>query len=159
MTKYQKRISGPLLDRIDIHVEVPRVEYQKLSDDRLGEASEVIRPSGWRRRGNFSESGLTARQWAQGGDREGGSAQVLTNADMRVGEIRQHCKLDAAGESLVRRGDGADEPIRAGLPPCAEAGPNDRGSGGQRGHPGDAPGRGAAVSTQDHDGVRRLGLG
>ncbi|MFH1184920.1 MAG: ATP-binding protein [Chloroflexota bacterium] len=35
VTKYQKRISGPLLDRIDIHVEVPRVEYQKLSEDRL----------------------------------------------------------------------------------------------------------------------------
>ncbi len=43
MTKCQKRISGRLLDRIDIHVEVPRVDYQKLSDDRLGEASEVIR--------------------------------------------------------------------------------------------------------------------
>jgi predicted ATPase with chaperone activity len=37
------RISGPLLDRIDIHVEVPRVDYQKLSDDRLGEASDFIR--------------------------------------------------------------------------------------------------------------------
>src|SRR5574341_627082 len=43
VTKYQKRISGPLLDRIDIHVEVPRVDYQKLSDDRLGESSETIR--------------------------------------------------------------------------------------------------------------------
>ncbi len=43
VTKYQKRISGPLLDRIGIHVEVPRVDYQKLSDDRLGKASEVIR--------------------------------------------------------------------------------------------------------------------
>ena len=43
VTRYQKRISGPLLDRIDIHVEVPRVEYEKLSDDRLGEPSAVIR--------------------------------------------------------------------------------------------------------------------
>src|SRR5512142_3084577 len=43
VTKYQKRISGPLLDRIDIHVEVPRVDYQKLSDDRLGEPSNAIR--------------------------------------------------------------------------------------------------------------------
>ncbi len=33
VTKYQKRISGPLPDRIDIHVEVPRVDYQKLSDE------------------------------------------------------------------------------------------------------------------------------
>src|SRR4030042_1634107 len=42
VTKYQKRISGPLLDRIDIHIEVPRVEYEKLSDVRLGEPSAVI---------------------------------------------------------------------------------------------------------------------
>src|SRR6266540_6975530 len=43
VTKYQKRISGPLLDRIDIHIEVPRVDYEKLSGDRLGESSECIR--------------------------------------------------------------------------------------------------------------------
>jgi magnesium chelatase family protein len=43
ITRYQKRISGPLLDRIDIHVEVPRIEYEKLTDDRLGEASAAIR--------------------------------------------------------------------------------------------------------------------
>ena len=42
VTKYQKRISGPLLDRIDIHIEVPRVEYDKLSDQRLGEPSAAI---------------------------------------------------------------------------------------------------------------------
>ncbi|MDL1944913.1 magnesium chelatase, partial [Chloroflexi bacterium CFX2] len=39
VTKYQKRISGPMLDRIDIHIEVPRVDYEKLSGDRLGETS------------------------------------------------------------------------------------------------------------------------
>jgi magnesium chelatase family protein len=43
VTKYPKRISGPLLDRIDIHIEVPRVDYQKLSSDQLGESSEAIR--------------------------------------------------------------------------------------------------------------------
>ena len=43
VTKYQKRISGPLLDRIDIHIEVPRVDYEKLSGDRIGETSEAIR--------------------------------------------------------------------------------------------------------------------
>jgi len=42
VTKYQKRISGPLLDRIDIHIEVPRVDYEKLSGDRVGESSESI---------------------------------------------------------------------------------------------------------------------
>jgi magnesium chelatase family protein len=40
ITRYQKRISGPMLDRIDIHIEVPRVGYEKLGDDRLGEPSE-----------------------------------------------------------------------------------------------------------------------
>ncbi len=42
VVKYQKRLSGPLLDRIDIHIEVPRVEYEKLSNDRLGETSAAI---------------------------------------------------------------------------------------------------------------------
>src|ERR687891_386359 len=43
VTKYQKRISGPILDRIDIHIEVPRVDYEKLSGDRVGESSGCIR--------------------------------------------------------------------------------------------------------------------
>ncbi len=43
VTRYQKRISGPLLDRIDIHVDVPRVPYEKLTDQRLGEPSDTIR--------------------------------------------------------------------------------------------------------------------
>jgi magnesium chelatase family protein len=41
--RYQKKISGPLLDRIDIHVEVPRVAIEKLSDKRTGESSERVR--------------------------------------------------------------------------------------------------------------------
>jgi magnesium chelatase family protein len=43
VSRYQKRLSGPLLERIDIHIGVPRVEYEKLNDDRLGEPSQVIR--------------------------------------------------------------------------------------------------------------------
>ena len=44
MTKYQKRISGPLLDplRVDIHIEVPRVPYEKLTGERLGESSAIV---------------------------------------------------------------------------------------------------------------------
>jgi magnesium chelatase family protein len=40
VTKYQKRISGSLLDRIDIHVGVPRVDYKKLSSQRVSESSD-----------------------------------------------------------------------------------------------------------------------
>jgi magnesium chelatase family protein len=42
VTKYQKRKSGPLFDRIDMHNEVPRVDYEKLSGDRMGETSDSI---------------------------------------------------------------------------------------------------------------------
>jgi len=91
MAKYQKRISGPLLDRIDIHIEVPRVDYQKLSSDRLGESSETIqcRVESARRRQRERFSNIK-------------SSSIVANADMRVGEIRQFCKLDEAGESLIR---------------------------------------------------------
>jgi magnesium chelatase family protein len=43
VTKCQKKISGPLLDRIDIYIEVPRVDLEKLSGDQMGETSELIR--------------------------------------------------------------------------------------------------------------------
>jgi magnesium chelatase family protein len=43
VTKYQTRIPGPLLDRIDIHVEVPRVDYEKLNGDRVGEIRQFCR--------------------------------------------------------------------------------------------------------------------
>ena len=45
VSRYQKRISGPLLDRIDIPIEVLRVQYERLSDDRLGGPSAAIRQS------------------------------------------------------------------------------------------------------------------
>jgi magnesium chelatase family protein len=110
VTKYQKRISGPLLDRIDIHVEVPRVDYQKLSDDRLEEASAAIRTRVERacelQRRRFAGSEESSVNPAKGGAGRPASSfealNVVCNADMRVGEIRQFCKLDASGESLVR---------------------------------------------------------
>jgi magnesium chelatase family protein len=43
VTRYQKQLAGPLLDRIDIHLDVPRVEYDKLASDRAGEPSSVVR--------------------------------------------------------------------------------------------------------------------
>ena len=93
ISKYQKRISGPLLDRIDIHVQVPRVEYDKLSDDRLGESSDTVR-------GRVE----TARQRQR--DRFGIASStdlsLTCNADMRPAEVRQYCPLDETGRSLMR---------------------------------------------------------
>ena len=88
ITRYQKRISGPLLDRIDIHVEVPRLDYEKLSADRQGERSDCIRERVQAARG---------RQQARF---QGGS--LMTNSDMGPGELRVHCRLDEGGEALMR---------------------------------------------------------
>ena len=91
MTKYQKRISGPILDRIDIHIEVPRVDYEKLSGDRVGE------PSGCIRARVQAARNIQLQRFSQNG-----SSDIICNADMRLGEIRQFCKLPEDGQSLMR---------------------------------------------------------
>ena len=91
VTKYQKWISGPLLDRINIHIEVPRMDYEKLSGDRLGESSESIRARV-----------QAARDIQNKRFSSNGSSDIVCNADMRVGEIRQFCKLQDEGQSLMR---------------------------------------------------------
>ena len=91
VTKYQKRISGPLLDRIDIHIEVPRVDYEKLSGDRVGESSGTIRARD-----------QAARDIQNKRFSNHGSSDIVCNADMRVGEVRQFCKLQDEGQSLMR---------------------------------------------------------
>ncbi len=85
---YQRRISGPLLDRIDIHVHVPRVKYEKLTDDALGEPSEVVR-----------ERVLAARARQQA--RFADIPHIETNADMGPTEVRRFCPLDRAGHQLL----------------------------------------------------------
>jgi magnesium chelatase family protein len=85
VTKNQKRISGPLLDRIDIHIEVPRVDYEKLSADRVSESSKLIRARVQAardiQRARFSK--IDSKH------------PIFCSADIRVGEIRQFCKLQA----------------------------------------------------------------
>jgi magnesium chelatase family protein len=99
VTKYQKRISGPLLDRIDIHIEVPRVDYEKLSGDRVGETSEAIRRRVQAAR-NIQQARFTKPEYRLSNN--GSSTDIICNADMRVGEIRQYCKLPEEGQSLMR---------------------------------------------------------
>ena len=91
VTKYQKRISGPQLDRIDIHIEVPRVDYEKLSSTQVGETSESIR-----------QRVQNARDIQNKRFTNGEAKDVVCNADMRVGEVRQFCNLQPEGQSLMR---------------------------------------------------------
>ena len=81
-----------MLDRIDIHIEVPRVDYEKLSGDRLGETSETIRA-------RVQTARVIQRTRFSKHDSK---HPIFSNADMRVGEIRQFCKLQDEGQSLMR---------------------------------------------------------
>lgn len=88
VTRYQKRISGPLLDRIDIHLVVPRVDYEQLADRRNGEASERVRDRVERARE------VQAQRYA--------NSPFRTNADMGPGEVQDFVRLDAAGEQMMQ---------------------------------------------------------
>jgi magnesium chelatase family protein len=85
---YQKKISGPLMDRIDIHVEVPRVPFEKLSSSRTGEPSARVR-----------ERVENARALQRDRFKE---ARLQTNSDMGPAEIRKFCPLDQTGTNLLK---------------------------------------------------------
>jgi magnesium chelatase family protein len=87
--KYVGKISGPLLDRIDIHVEVPAVKYAELASKRTGERSETIR-----------ERVVKAR--AIQSQRFAGRKGVYANADMQSKEIKEFCQIDDEGASLLK---------------------------------------------------------
>jgi magnesium chelatase family protein len=89
VTRYQKRLSGPILDRIDLHVTVSRVDFDDLNAPERGEASETVR-----RRVTDARQ----RQWRRFAEHP----SVSCNADMRVDEVRAFCELDAGGARLVR---------------------------------------------------------
>lgn len=85
---YLGKISVPLLDRIDIHIEVPAVNYKELSSERLGESSADIR-----------ERVMNARQIQL--DRFKG-AGIYKNADMGSKQLRKFCQLDTASSELLK---------------------------------------------------------
>ncbi|MDQ3808894.1 MAG: YifB family Mg chelatase-like AAA ATPase, partial [Chloroflexota bacterium] len=88
VTRYQKRLSGPIIDRIDLHLPVPRVDFAKLSGNTLGESSSLIRAR---------VVAARERQW-----RRFDGSGVTCNAEMRLSETRTACALDSGGVSLVR---------------------------------------------------------
>lgn len=89
MQRYLGKISGPLLDRIDIHIEVTPVPFDKLSDDRRGESSVAIR-----KRVEKAREIQTARFED--------IKEVHYNAQMGTKHIRQFCKLDATSKNLLK---------------------------------------------------------
>ncbi len=89
VNKYHSRISGPLLDRIDIIIDVPSVEYADLAQRKPGEPSEDIRL-----RVNAARA-IQTRRYA--------GTRIRDNAHMGPKELRDCCELDAAGEELMHK--------------------------------------------------------
>jgi magnesium chelatase family protein len=87
--RYRQRISGPLLDRIDLHIEVPAVDYRDISSDRDEERSVPIR-----------ERVMKARQRQQ--ERFQKDRKTTCNARMGPRQIKQHCKLSPESQELIR---------------------------------------------------------
>jgi magnesium chelatase family protein len=88
VAKYQARISGPILDRLDIHIEVPRLRHDELLSTRLGEPSAAVRAR-------------VCRARAVQTTRFHGTA-IRNNAQMRPRDIRQYCALTTETQSLLR---------------------------------------------------------
>jgi len=88
IAQYRSKISGPLLDRIDIHLDVPSINYRELSDKRPGTSSEEMRKL------------VRVARSIQSERFEG--RKIFCNADMNTRDIRRFCPLDEASEALLR---------------------------------------------------------
>jgi len=88
VSRYQKRISGPFIDRVDIFVEVPHIDYEKLADDRLGEKSEKV------------QERVKAARSLQLKRFEG--TRLTCNAEMTPAEVREFCQTEESAQSLLK---------------------------------------------------------
>ena len=82
--RYQRKLSGPILDRVDIKIEVPRVGFEKLSSEKVAEESKKIR-----------ERVEKSRKIQQ--------KRGFINSDMNIPKIKEYCKIDKASEDLLRK--------------------------------------------------------
>lgn len=87
--RYQSRVSGPLLDRIDLAVTVPRIAYRELQNAELAESSEVVRERVERARA------LARARYA--------GRPYETNAEMTVSDVRAHCSLDHESANVLEQ--------------------------------------------------------
>lgn len=87
--RYMSKISGPLMDRIDIHVEVPALTYEELAQKKPGEDSTTIR--------NRVSEARTIQQ-----DRFNKQKEIFCNAHMLPQDLRKHCELDNPSRELLK---------------------------------------------------------
>jgi len=88
VSRYQRRISGPFLDRVDIFIEVPHIEYEKLSDDKLGEESKKV------------QSRIRSARILQQNRFDG--TGLASNNEMTPVEVREFCQAEEAAHGLLK---------------------------------------------------------
>ena len=88
LLNYQKKISGPILDRIDLHLEVPRINFDKLNEDQKGESSLVIRQ-------RIEQARKVQQERLQ-------VYNILVNSEMSSNMVKEFCRLEADSVQLVR---------------------------------------------------------
>ena len=134
VSRYQRRISGPFIDRVDIFVEVPHIDYEKLTDKRLGEPSRVVQ-----------ERVTAARQRQL---RRFENTKLTSNSEMTPAEIREFCRVEDDAQSLLQAAMKQLYLSARAFPPHTQAGTVYRRPGGFRYHQGSARSRGGAVPAQ-----------
>jgi len=88
VSRYQRRISGPFIDRVDIFVEVPHIDYEKLADDRLGEKSDKV------------QARVKAARSLQRERFDG--TELTCNAEMTPTEVRDFCQAEESAQGLLK---------------------------------------------------------
>lgn len=89
IARYRRKLSGPLMDRIDLFIEVPAVTYEKLADDHIEQESSVIRA-------RVEKARDIQRERFKGG-------RILTNAQMQLPEIKKYCQHDSKSQNLLKK--------------------------------------------------------
>ena len=100
--RYVSKVSGPLLDRIDIHIEVPAVQYKELRGGASAEDSAEIRTR------VLAARDLQHKRFASAGTRSNGTSKaaarpIFSNSQMNTQQIRAHCELSSDAERLLER--------------------------------------------------------
>lgn len=88
ISRYRRRLSGPLLDRIDLHIEVPAIKYEKLAGEQEGETSAVVRQRVQQARQ------IQTRRFSQD--------NIGTNSEMNLQLIKKHCQADSQGQQILK---------------------------------------------------------
>ncbi len=114
--RYVGRISGPLFDRIDIHIDVPAVKFRELAGDDSPETDSSDDDSQSRDK--------SARATAESSSRR----KIFSNAAMTPRMIRRHCQIDAHSEQMLESAMTTPRPLGPRLRSHSESQPHDRGS-------------------------------